>query len=164
MDASKGSLKYLIIQTIEYVLTTFKAYMSNMLTILRDQAYSVATIYHVMDKIRDTVSLLSPGPRTSACDHSRSANIWHSQTDLVAVTRRYWRKPIQPYFCRWMFTWFFFNRRDEHKLLLIQKYFNLTANSYHQLNLLPGPIQHSFQTLELTYNKYVKESEIGWSL
>ena len=66
MDASKGSLKYLIIQTIEYVLTTFKAYMSNMLTILRDQAYSVATIYHVMDKIRDTVSLLSPRPRTSA--------------------------------------------------------------------------------------------------
>ena len=56
-------------------LTTFKAYMSNMLTILRDQAYSVATIYHVMDKIRDTVSLLSLGPRTSACDHSRSANI-----------------------------------------------------------------------------------------
>ena len=52
-------------------------YMSNMLTILRDQDYSMATIYHVMDKIRDTVSLLS-----------RSANIWHSQTDSVAVTRR----------------------------------------------------------------------------
>ena len=58
------SLKYLIIQTMEYVLTTFNVYMSNMLTILRDQDYSMATIYHVMDKIRDTVSLLS-----------RSANI-----------------------------------------------------------------------------------------
>ena len=75
--------------------------------------------------------------------------------------------PIQPYFCRRMFTWFFFfNRRDEHKLLLIQEYFHLIANSLLSVESVTRTYQalhsvHFFQILELTYNKYVKELAIS---
>ena len=39
----------------------FKACISALMPLLRDQAHSVATVRHVMDKIRDAVRLLNPG-------------------------------------------------------------------------------------------------------
>ncbi len=39
----------------------FRTYISALMPLLRDQAHSVATVRHVMDKIRDAVRLLNPG-------------------------------------------------------------------------------------------------------
>ena len=39
----------------------FEVSITALLPLLRDQAHSVATIKHVMDKISDTVELLNPG-------------------------------------------------------------------------------------------------------
>ena len=39
----------------------FQACISAMMPLLRDKAHSVATVRHVMDKIRDAVKLLNPG-------------------------------------------------------------------------------------------------------
>ncbi len=39
----------------------FEVSITSLLPLLRDQAHSVATIKHVMDKVRDTVALLNPG-------------------------------------------------------------------------------------------------------
>ena len=39
----------------------FQVAIASLLPLLRNEAHSVATIKHVMDKIKDTVTLLNPG-------------------------------------------------------------------------------------------------------
>ena len=39
----------------------FEVSISSLLSLIRDQAHSVATIKHAMEKIRDTVAFLNPG-------------------------------------------------------------------------------------------------------
>ena len=59
----------------------FKTCISSILPLLRDEANSVATIRHVMDRIRDVVRLLNPGQVPVI----RSIYICHSQADPMVV-------------------------------------------------------------------------------
>lgn len=40
---------------------TFEVSIASLLPLLRDEAHSIVAIWHVMDKIKDTVALLNPG-------------------------------------------------------------------------------------------------------
>ena len=69
----------------------FEVSITSLLPLLRDQVHSVATIRHVMDKIKDTVTYLNPiqYPVIAA---DRPIYIFAKQ--IVALTRKVWRRQV----------------------------------------------------------------------